>query len=224
MKISMSLLKPIWLFGIVVLIMLGRGLPIWLLIIFIILALTVPLLREFRKKSDLDERQLYISHFSSHISFYVLIGLILFVMIQEFVKTGVNPPPQWYMVLLVPLVIKFFISIFQNFGLRSGARGIGFFFAGIWLLFALFSHGFQFETLIGSVPFLLMATVAWFSKRYPLYCGLGFIVLTIALLFFFGAWMNFELYVRLLMYSLIPLPLLLSGSALLLSIYLKEEG
>ncbi len=220
----MSLLKPIWLFGIVVLIMLGRGLPIWLLIIFIILALAAPLLREFRKKSDLDERQLYISHFSSHISFYVLVGLILFVMIQEFVKTGINPPPQWYLVLLVPLVIKFFISLFQNFGLRSGARGIGLFFAAVWLLFVLLSHGFQFESLIGAIPFLLMAVTAWFSKRYPLLCGLGFIVLTAGLLVFFGAWMNFDLYVRLLMYALVPMPLLLSGGALLMSVYLKEEG
>ncbi len=220
----MSLLKTIWLFGIVVLIMLGRGLPMWLLVVFIILALAAPLFREFRKKTDLDERQLYISHFSSHISFYVIVGLILFVMIQEFVKTGVNPPSQWYMVLLVPLVIKFIISIFQNFGLRFGARGIGLFFASVWLLFVLFSHGFQFESLIGSIPFLLMAVTAWYSKRFPLYCGLGFIILTIGLLFFFGAWMNFDIYVRLLMYALIPLPLLLSGGALLLSVYLKEEG
>ncbi len=223
MKISMSLLKTVWLFAIVVLIMLGRGLPIWLLIVFTILALATPLVREFRKKTDLDERQVYISHFSSHISFYVVIGLLLFLMIQEYVKKGINPPPQWYLVLLVPLVIKFFINLFQNFGLRSGARGIGFFFAGIWLLFVLFSHGFQFETLIGSIPFLLMTAAAWFSERYPLYCGLGFIILTIVLLFFFGGWMKFDIYVRLLMYSLIPLPLLLSGIALLLSVFLKEE-
>lgn len=223
MKISISLLKNMWLFGIVILMMLGRGLPMWLLVILIILALAAPLMREFRAKSNLDERQRFIGHFSSHIAFYVFIGLILFVMLNNFVSQEINPAPEWYMLLIVPLVIKLFISIFQNYGLQHAAQGIGYFFSGVWLLFALFSHGFQFETLMGSLPFLLIAATAWYSGKNPLIGGIGFLLLSIGLLIFFNGWMNLDLYVRLLMYSLIPLPLLLSGGALIISLKSKEE-
>jgi len=223
MKISMSLLKNIWLFGIVILMMLGRGLPMWLLVILIVLALAAPLLREFSAKTVLDERQRFIGHFSSHIAFYVFIGLILFVMLNNFVSKGENPDPEWYMLLIIPLVIKLFISIFQNYGLKPAAQGIGYFFSGIWLLFVIFSHGFQPGSLMGAIPFLLMALVSWYSGKKPLIGGIGFLILSVGLMIFFGGWMKFDLYVRMLMYSLIPLPLLLSGSALLLSVYLKEE-
>lgn len=216
MKISKSMWKSLWLFAVVILIFAAGGLPPWLLAILVVVFLSIPLIREFRKKSDLDERQIQISHFSSHIVFYVLLAMILFVMIFEYFGQGQNPDPVWYMLIIIPLVIKFFISLFQNYGAVPTSQWIGYFFAGIWLIFVLLSHGLSLESLIESSPFLIILVVAYVSKKYPLPGGIAFILLAIGLLYFFRGWWKLDVYVRLLMYTLIPLPLLISGMALII--------
>ncbi len=215
MKISMSILKIIYLFGVVLLIMIARGLPLWILSLLIIIALAAPLIRENMGKTDLDERQIAISHLSSHIAFFVLIGLLLFVMLKNFVSEGINPNPEWYMLLLIPLIIKLLIVLFQNYGPELAARRIGYFFAAVFLLFLLLSHGFTLETVIEMVPFILIVLVAWLSKKSALVSGIGFLLLAIGLTLFFRGWLRLDIYVRLMMYSMIPLPLLVSGIALL---------
>lgn len=223
MKLSNKVIKNLWLFLLVVLIMLGNGMPVWLIGALSLLILAAPLVREFINPSHLDERQRYIGHFSSHIAFSAYLALLLFVMIFSYVHKGLNPPAELYLLLVVPLVIKFIISLFQNYGLKSAAQGIGYFFSAIWLLFALFSHGFSWETLMEMLPFLVLFFISWLANRSALVSGTGFILLSVALLFFFGGWNRFDVYTRLLMYALIPLPLFLSGGALLLSLKLKED-
>lgn len=223
MKINMSILKSLYLFAIVFLIMIAGGLPLWLLSIFIIIALAAPLVRENSKKTDLDERQIYIGHLSSHIAFFVLIGLLLFVMLEAYVSKGENPEPQWYLLLIVPLVIKFLLSLFLNYGAVRAASLIAYFFAGVWLLFVVLSHGISVDTLIGVLPFLPIIAIAWFAPKAPYISGIGFILLTIGLTIFFRGWLNLDIYVRLIMYTLIPLPLLLSGIALLTGYKTREN-
>ena len=224
MNISKSMLKSFWLFLLVILIMVANGLPAWLVGLLAVVILGAPLLREFKKGTDLDERQIALSHFSSHLAFFVLLALIVLVMIVEFIAQGKNPDPQWYMLLIVPLVIKLLISLFQNYGTVPTAQWIGYFFAGIWLLFVLLSHGLSLESLIEAIPFIIILAVAWFSRKYPLAGGLAFVLLAIGLLFFFRAWWNLDVYVRILMYTLIPLPLLISGVALLIHSMDKKKA
>jgi len=224
MKISLSILKSLYLFAVVFLIMLARGLPLWLLSFLIILALAAPLIRELGKKSDLDERQIYIGHLSSHISFFVLIGLLLFVLIKKYIAQGLNPAPEWYMLLIIPLTVKFLISLFQNYGAVQAARRTGYFFAGIFFIFILLSHGFSIESLIGAIPFILIVVVAWASRKAVLLSGIGFLLLAVGLTVFFRAWLRLDIYVRLIMYTLVPLPLFISAVALLFEFKAKEEN
>ncbi len=212
---SKSLLKAIWLFAVVIAIMMAGGLPLWLLAPLLVVLLAAPLIREFSGHSDLDERQRYISHLSSHIALYVIIGLILFVMVYESISHHEPPEPALFMILIIPLVIKFIISLFENYGATRASQLIAGFFAAAWILFVLLSHGFTLTMLIESLPFLLILLVVLLIRKKPLWAGLALIVLAAALTVIFRAWMRFDLYVRLLMYTLIPIPLIISGVALL---------
>jgi hypothetical protein len=222
MKMSSSLLKSGYLFLVVLLVFAARGLPLWLVMLLMVLALAAPLVCEFKKPTDLDERQLFISHFSSHIAFYVFLGLLLFIITRSFIVKRINPEPEWYALLLVPLAVKFLLSFFQNSGPLKGAALTGYFFAGVWLLFVLLSHGLSVAFLMESIPFLLIAGVAWFSAKNSTVAGIGFLLLAAGLTVFFRGWLRLDVYVRLLMYTLIPLPLLVGGLALLF-VTAKEE-
>jgi len=223
MKISSSILKSLWLFAVVFLIMIARGLPVWALILLAIVLLALPLAREFRKKSDLDERHLQIGHFSSHVALYAFLALTLLIMINDFISKGNNPDNKWYMLLIVPLVVKFIFSLIQNYGAAVSGRWIGYVFASIWILFALLSHGLSFGTLIESAPFLLLVGAAWFSKKKPFISGIIFAGLAVTALFFFSGWAKMDIYGRILMYSLIPLPVFISGVALIISSWSKKS-
>jgi len=201
--------------------MAGRGLPVLVLVIFLILALAAPLIREFRKRTDLDERQIHISRFSSHIAFYIYIALVLLVMVNKFIAVGENPSNEFYMLLLVPMVIKFFISVFQNYEPIKAARSIGFLFGGSWLLFVILSHGISIEFIIEALPFLLLIAAAWLSCRYPRPSGIVYTVLGLATVYFYIR-SNFDFYVKLIMFTILSLPLLLSGVAIFLSINIRK--
>lgn len=219
MKVSSSLLKSLYLFIVVMLVFAARGLPLWLFVILLILALAAPLVREFKKPTDLDERQVFISHFSSHLAFYVFLGLLLFIITRSFIIKHINPEAEWYALLLIPLVVKFLVSFFQNFGAQRGAMFTGYFFAAVWLIFVILSHGISLALLMESIPFMLIAAVAWLSGKNRMAAGIGFLLLAAGLTVFFKGWLRLDVYVRLLMYTLIPLPLLVSGLALL---FVKE--
>ena len=214
MKISFSMLKSLWLFAVVLIIFAARGLPVPVLIVLVVLALAAPLIREFRKKTDLDERQIRISHFSSHIAYYVYTASILLVMINEFISAGKNPDNVWYMLLLTPMVIKFYINLFQNYGAVQGARWIGYFFACFWILFVILSSGFSVEFIIGASPFIILLGAAWYSKKYPTVSGIIFLLIGAVGLYLYIIRTNFDIYLTLLMFTIVPLPILLSGIAL----------
>jgi|WetSurMetagenome_2_1015567.scaffolds.fasta_scaffold99918_1 hypothetical protein len=297
---SNSFLKSLWLLLVALLILLENAVPFQILVFLSFIAIAAPLIREFRKRSDLDERQMEISHYSSHIAYFVFLFLLGLGFINEWMIKGQRPElimflllfipisakvviclfqnygspsgPRgfarlffrgivpadkaiderqnvignfsshiafyvytimvvawslyrfntadkhpgnlWNMLLLVPMLIKFYISLFKNYGAGTGARIICFVIAGIWLLFVLLSHGISLEMIIEATPFLLLTATAFLSHRFPKVTGSIFILLGIGSLTFFH-WHNFEIYQRLLMYSIIPLPLVLSGSALL---------
>ena len=223
MKIPLSLLKIFWLVALVIVLMVGWRLPLLLLTVLIVFFLAAPLWREFSRKSDLDERQVFISHFSSHLAFYVFLGLLLFTLLYLYAPQHKNPEPHWYALLLIPLVVKFLVSLFQNYGPLRASRWIGYFFGFSWLLFAVFSHGASIASILEALPFLIIILVAWYSRKNALMARIVFILLAGGMLLFFNAWINFNLFVRLLMYSLLPLPLFVSGVALIIAWGKKDQ-
>lgn len=296
---SHSLLKSLWLLMAALLIMLGNTMPLPLLILLAFITIVAPLIREFRRHTDLDERQLQITHYSSHIAYFVFSILLCMVLIKEWIMKGQRPDiilfillflpiviktvicifqnyglagdihgfmalffrgvvPQkllderqhiignfsshiafyfyvatvvfyiifkyiavhkhpgnmWYMLLIVPILIKFYVSLLKNYGAGTGARMICFTITGIFLIFTLLSHGISLEMIIEAAPFLLLFVISFLSFRLPKIGGLVFLGLGVGSLLFFN-WRNFDIYLRILMYSIIPLPLVLSGIALM---------
>ena len=272
----------------------GHALPTWILVIFVIIVISAPLIREFRKKTDLDERQLQISHFTSHIAYFVFSALLILVIIREYflngqvyfywyilllipmiqkmifctiqsygpVKGGIrgifcvffrgivktklvderqhdignfsshiafyiyltltlffiifnfdkvqnDQSTVWYMLLLVPIIIKLYVSLFKSYGLGNGARSICYTISGFWLLFVLLSHGFSLNAIVEAGPFLLLLIITYFSKRFPLIGGVIFLILGLASIYFLSGWERKGLYYVILMYSLIPFPIIL---------------
>ncbi|NOX87808.1 MAG: hypothetical protein GXO77_02200 [Calditrichaeota bacterium] len=215
MKVNSSIIKALWLLVIVLLVMGGRAMPMPLLIALLLIVFFAPIIREFRPQTDLDERQLQISHLSSHISFYVFIALTVLVMLKDYIGKGQNPPPYLYMLLLIPLLVKLLISVYQNYDPRRVAFWIGYGWLGVWALFIVLSHGISPEALIELTPFLAVIVLAVLFRKKILISGVLFIVFAIGLSLFFRGWLRLDLYVRLLMYALVPLPLLISGIVLI---------
>jgi hypothetical protein len=177
------------------------------------------------KTKLVDERQHDIGNFSSHIAFYLYLTLILFFIIFNFDKIQNEQSSAWYMLLLVPIIVKLYVSLFKSYGLGNGARSICYTISGFWLLFVLLSHGFSLGTLIEASPFLLLILITYFSKRFPLVAGIIFFILGIFSIFFFSGWERNGLYHVILMYSLIPFPIILSSFFLIIeSIKSKKEA
>lgn len=215
MKWNASLLKSIWLLLIALLIMIGRGLPLPLLAVLVAIVFFAPIIIEFSPKTKLDERQVYISHLSGHWGFYVFLGLTVLIMLRDYVRLGKNPAPEWYALLIIPLLVKFAISLYQNYDASKVAYAVGYGWAGVWLLFVLLSHGFSLTALIEFIPFALVALLIFLFRKRMIVSGVLFVLFAVGLTFFFHGWWRLDLYVRLLMYTLVPLPLLVSGLVLL---------
>ncbi len=215
MKWNASLLKSIWLLLIALLVMIGRGLPLPLLVVLVAIMFFVPIIVEFSPKTKLDERQVYISHLSGHWGFYVFLGLTVLIMLRDYVRLGKNPAPEWYALLIIPLLVKFAISLYQNYEAQKVAYAVGYGWGGVWLLFVLFSHGLSLTTLIEFTPFALVVILVFLFRKRNAVSGVLFIFFAVGLTIFFHGWWRLDLYVRLLMYTLVPLPLLVSGIVLL---------
>lgn len=299
--ISSSILKNLWLLLVVVLIIMGNAMPLFLLVFLALLVLSAPLFREFQKQGDMDERQIQITHysshiayfafsvllalvlfkewnaekepriiwflllgipmsvkfticifqsygsvpgilgfihlffrgiipknelderqnlignFSSHIGFYLYTGFIVFYIIFKYIAVRVHPGNLWFMLLVVPLLVKFYVSLFKSYAAARGARMVSFSIAGFFLLFIILSHGLSLEMLLEAAPFLALVGVCSLSYRFPKIAGLILFGLGIGSLILFKGWNRFDIYLLILMYSIIPLPLLLSGLVLLFS-------
>lgn len=166
---------------------------------------------------QLDERQHDIGNLSSHVAFYVFLALTLFVVLFKYVKPGGREPePLWDMLLFTPLLAKLYASYFMTYDAARGARFILTTLAALFFIFVAASHGLSLEGLMEALPFLVMAALVYLSKRLPVTAGLGVMLVAIALLVMMRGWANFDLYIAVLMWSLIPIPLLLCGLAFLL--------
>ncbi len=158
-----------------------------------------------------DERQKHIGDLSSHIAFYSFLSIASVYIV--FYKTG-HVGEIWMLLMIVPLIAKTAASLKGNFGPGGAARIFLYGICVFWFLFVILSHGLSLSALIEIIPFLIIVSLVFLSKKFPLLMGIFLVIVGVGLFFFFGGWKNFDVYTRLLMYSLIPLPLLLSGMGL----------
>lgn len=163
-----------------------------------------------------DERQNEIGNLSSHIAFYVFLTLTLLVVLFKYVRLNLEPAPLWDMLLFVPLVSKLYASYFQTYDAAKGARYILSTIAGLVFVFVLLSHGLSLGALLEALPFLLMAGMIYLSKWSPKLAGIMVILVAVAMLVLMRGWMNFDVYILILMWSLIPIPLILCGLAFIM--------
>jgi hypothetical protein len=220
MKNKTSLLRSIWIIIVVFLIFTIRELPIYISVPFLIIALSAPLYREFSSAADLDERQIQLSRLSSHIAFYLYIALLLTIVIIEYFSQHKNPPNYFYMLLLTPLTLKFLTAVFQNFDAPQAASYIGLFFSSVFLIFSLLAHNiFSTEGIIQASPFIILISASLSAKRFPLFSGIIFSLSAILSLIIFKS--NFDIYLKILLFSILTLPMLFCSYTLLT--YRKEE-
>ncbi len=298
-KKAVPVIKSLWFLMLVLLVMVGRGLPFPLLVALAFITLSIPLIREFLCKKALDERQIQIGHHSSHFAYFTYTILLLFIIIRElvlngqieiltftillivplifkmilgliqkygsgkglrhnllllfrglipfnkaderqdaignlsshiafyvfviltlififiqFIKKGENPPNLWYTLLIVPLLIKLFTSFLMTYGAVTGARFIGFTIVGIFFLFILLSHGISLGTVMESIPFLIVFIFLMLAGKYRRLAGILLILVAVGLAIFFRGWRNIDIFGRILMFALIPIPVLICGAAL----------
>jgi hypothetical protein len=309
MKKTIPVLKSLWFFMIIMLVIIGRDIYFPVLVLLVLFAVFAPLIRELKFKADLDERQIYISHYSSHVAYFTYSFLIAFVVLRElmkqgqvtlliffmllliplvfkiliifikrygsnmkrlsdylqlffrgiipshtaderqhvvgnfsshiafyvfltltisvifinFIRVGTEPPTLWYMLLIVPLLSKLFTSFFMTYGAVRGAQFIGSTIVLLFSIFILLSHGLSLDSLMEAIPFIIILTVISLAQKIPRIAGAILVLLAIGLgLFFYvRVWSRMDIYLCILMFSLIPIPVFLSGMALLIHQRLK---
>lgn len=172
-------------------------------------------LRGILPPRKVDERQVAIGNFSSHLAFYVFLTLTISVMIYKFIRFDLEPPPLWYMLLMVPLLAKLISSLFLSYGPVTGGQMIGLTIVSIFLIFILLSHGFQLTALLEALPFGITLVLVGLAQKFPRLAGslLSLFALALGLFFYFRIWIRMDIYLQILMISLIPFPLFLSGMA-----------
>ena len=220
-----KIISGLWFLLIILLIFFAGGIPIPILIILLVLAFAYPVFREFRKRTEYDERQIQISRFSSHITMYLFTGLVLLVMIHKYLAQGLplDTDMEFYMLLLVPLTVKMLINVFQKYEPHKAAAFIAYLFGGGWMLYNLFSYGISMTSMMQSIPFFVLMAAGLTAKRLPWVSGIIMLALGItALVMFFPSHKPDDIYGQIMGFTLVPFPFMLSGCALIVNKLQKE--
>jgi len=148
---------------------------------------------------------------------------LLIVLIKDYLIQNKHPGDAMLALLVIPLAVKLFISLLQNHPPQKAARSITLFFAGVWLIFALLSHGLSWMTLVEMLPFLLLTGLALATDRWPRLCGVLLILLGLGFGFVFLPSQR-SFYGGLMLFTVLALPMLLSGIALLVPGHRQEPA
>jgi hypothetical protein len=179
------------------------------------------LLRGVLPARTIDERQSAIGNFSSHIAFFVWLVVLVAIIFNKFISRGENPATIWYTLLMTPLLARLYTSFFLTYGGYNGGRFIIYTIVGMVLVFVLLSHGLSLESMVEALPFVIVAALLVWAMRYPRLAGALLCSLAILSIFFFRGWHNFDLYLQIMMFSLIPIPIFIGGVAIMVKP--KEE-
>ncbi len=173
------------------------------------------LLRGVLPARTIDERQNAIGNFSSHIAFFAWLVVLVAMIFSKFIVKGENPSTIWYTLLMTPLLARLYTSFFLTYGGYNGGRFIIYTIVGIVLVFVFLSHGLSLESLMEALPFFAVAALLVWAMRYPRVAGALLCLIAILSVFFFRGWHNFDLYLQIMMFSLIPIPIFIGGVAIM---------
>ncbi len=205
-----------YLIAVVVVIMLAfsRALPLPVVSVSALALFAIPFVREFMHRHQVDERQVQISRFSSSMAFYAYLALLITIVIKDYLRLDKPPGDAMLALLVLPLAVKMYVSLLQNFDAIQAGRCLASFFAGIWLIFVVLSHGLSLMSFVEALPFLFLVGLTFAVKQWPRICGVLLVVLGCASTYIFVIKQK-TLYTGLLMFAVLALPMILSGMALL---------
>ena len=220
-----KIITVIWFFLVLLLVMIAEGSPLWVIIPLLVIIFGYAVFRDFHPKSGYDEMQIQLNRYSSHIALYVFTGLVIFVMLFKYKAQGLplDTDTEFYMLLLVPLIVKMVINVFRKYETYKAAAVVCYVFGSGALLFVVLSHGFSLTSVIEASPFLPLILAGYFAKKYPIASGIVLLILGMMALFLFLSAKDFDIYIGILMCSIFPFPMMLSGSALLIQKFSKPE-
>lgn len=163
-----------------------------------------PILRFFGVLKDLDERELANDGLSSTITLIitVLLAMLLFTMKIDL---------SWDLLIIfviVPLVTKAALFASLTFSREGVITYVGRIMGLILVLFALISHGFSFETLMESIPGLLILLFTELSRKWRWPGIFFFVFLGVVTYFYVQRMENPGILVT---YVLFSIPLLILG-------------
>lgn len=162
-----------------------------------------PLLREAGVLSDRDERQVSVSHRSSHIAFLLAMALAAALFVKQAVVDLEEPNYELSLLLFVPLLTKLAAWQLTSRGRRRAALSMGFAVGAFWLLFSMLAGDFNPQLAVGGLPLAAtLLALRWERAGGALLLGLG-----VFAFFFFGR-------MSLIVLFLLPTPLILAGALL----------
>ncbi|NOZ13764.1 MAG: hypothetical protein GXO69_08985 [Acidobacteria bacterium] len=175
-----------------------------------------PLLRETGICHDVDERQQSLHWKAGYYGFMSLMIVLFAVFVWNLLIVHKELKPEWWLLLIVPLIVRSGFYSWKGTGLRRLGLGLGFTFGGIWTVFTLLSHGFSTESLIESaVGFAILFPTAA-SIRWPRIGGLFLFLAGIGFAFMLiHAWDRMNgIFQIILMWCILPLPPIIAGISL----------
>ncbi|OGK10683.1 MAG: hypothetical protein A2Y63_02910 [Candidatus Riflebacteria bacterium RBG_13_59_9] len=151
------------------------------LLILVLLAFAGPLVREVGLLDERDERISFISYRSSHIAFYVTMLVITAVFIARTLLKGKEIEPEYFILLTVPILYKFFASLALAHGTRLLAIIIGYTVGGlIGLMETLEGYFFTPQMFVPLLIILVTVMAHWYPKisgSLMLLLGMGYLVM-----------------------------------------------
>jgi hypothetical protein len=191
-----------------------------LLILILLLIILGPVLREFSVIIEKDERERYIYLRSSHFALISVYAVILIYFIFSILVKHKNPDPEWYLVLIVPLLIKWCTSLGSTKGIYRLGLSLSLFFGSAWTLFSVLSHGLSLVSLIDSAIGLSILIPALLALKWPK-TGAVLLMLTGIVLVFvlLRSNRNPNIFKSLLMLVCLPAPPFFGGMMIFRSIF-----
>ncbi len=212
MKVSVSMLKAIWLAVLLLLVFSGPLLTPYLLVPTVAIIWAAPLVHAMLPlKGQPDERQLYIAQSSGQMAYYLMLGLLLIVIIKDYILAGKQLNNMLYMLLIVPISTKFYISIFQNYSHRQAARLLTGFIALIFIIFNFLSHPlFSMAGIIQVFPFFVLLGTVLMIPKYPTASAIILTLFSLPVLYFLIK-CKFDFYLKVTLLALLAVPIVLSA-------------
>lgn len=141
---SLAVFRAVWVAATAALALAWRGEALTLLVPLAVLG---PLLKEAVPFEDVDERQRLADYRASHVALMVAYLLIFVLFARLALVEGKEVPPELWLLLAVPLLVRVVLSVGKASGARRTGLVLGFGFGGAWVAFTLLSHGPSWEAL-----------------------------------------------------------------------------